>query len=543
MIYPEFFPEDRIEEKAEFKVFEQLKKIADKYDVFYARKFVTDGVGKKPEYEIDFIVAIPELALVCIEVKGGVIQYNGQKDEWTQNNRTMTKRPDSQATSAAHSLAKGYTDLIGGMPVGWALCFPDCQMQSPANLPSSIAEEQLIDQLHLLHLDKSLSVYFDFLKQQYPTRNGVRKWMYEKFKNKLLRGIGFVQVLSTKIKYDEKRFIELTNFQLGLFKRVATNKNIITKGPAGSGKTIVAKTVAQDLVNDDKKVLFMCFNRTLANKIRYEFDKYENFIEVTTFHSLARRIIEKFDANWWDQNKGNKSEDFWNLDIPVKLEECMPYIEERYDALIIDEGQDFKELWFELIFGLIHKDGQRLIFMDEMQNIFDHYSSIPQSNQFIDYTLPENCRNTKNIVGYLSELLNQEIKSFDKAPAGEDIVIKEFKNQLQQQKFVLDEIKSLTREHEIEPNQILVLLNSTKADSCLAETTKAGSMPIKSLDNKGRMQKDTVNYTNINTFKGLEADIVFIIDTQLISKEQRLEKLYTEASRARYKLYVLLTLN
>jgi hypothetical protein len=190
MIYPEFFPEDRLEEKAELQVFDQLKKVSDKYDVFYARRFVTDGVGKKPEYEIDFIVAIPEVALVCIEVKGGVVQYNGPKDEWTQNGRVMTKRPDTQATSAAHSLANGYKDLIAGMPVGWALCFPDSQIQTPTDLPSSIAEEQLLDQLHLLHLDKSIPIYFEFLKQQFPSRNGVRKWMYENFKNKLLRGIG-----------------------------------------------------------------------------------------------------------------------------------------------------------------------------------------------------------------------------------------------------------------------------------------------------------------------------------------------------------------
>ena len=49
MIYPEFFPEDRKNEYSERKVFEQLKKVAGKYDIFYSRKFVSDGFGKKPE--------------------------------------------------------------------------------------------------------------------------------------------------------------------------------------------------------------------------------------------------------------------------------------------------------------------------------------------------------------------------------------------------------------------------------------------------------------------------------------------------------------
>ena len=103
--------------------------------------------------------------------------------------------------------------------------------------------------------------------------------MYEKFKTKLLRGIGFVQVLSTKIKYDQNRFIELTHYQSELFRRIVSNKNIITSGPAGSGKTIVAKTIAQDFLNDGKTVLFLCFNRTIANKLRYEFDRFPQNLE------------------------------------------------------------------------------------------------------------------------------------------------------------------------------------------------------------------------------------------------------------------------
>jgi len=538
MIYPEFFPEDRKDEKAELKVFEQLKKVADDYDIFYSKSFVTDGAGKKPEYEIDFIVAIPEQAIVCIEVKGGLIRYDGMKDQWTQNSRVMSKRPDRQATSASHALANSFSESIANMPVGWALCFPDCQMEQGKGLTTSLAQEQLLDDLHLLHIDKSLPLLFDYLKKQYPTRNGARRWQYEKFKSQLLRSLGFVQMLSTKIKYDAQRFTELTAHQMDLFSRIATNKDIITSGPAGSGKTIVAKTLAQDLVNDGKRVLFLCFNRTLANKVRYEFDRYESLIEVTTFHSLSRRIIEQFDATWWTDNKNNEAEEFWNLEVPAKLEECLPHIEERYDALIIDEGQDFKEFWFELLFQMINPEGRRLIFMDQMQNIFGHYTSIPNKSDFVEYTLPENCRNTKNIVGYLSELLNENIPSFDKSPSGEDIVQKDFKNGIELQKFVLDEIKSLLNNHNIETHQILILLNSSKADSSLSEVAKVGGMPLKSLDNKGRMQRDAINYTTINTFKGLEADIVFVIDIQMIDENQRLEKLYTEASRARSKLYL-----
>jgi GTPase SAR1 family protein len=535
MIYPEFFPEDRKNEIAEKKVFEQLKRISDSYDIFYSRKFITDGIDKKPEYEVDFIVAIPEKAIICLEVKGGIINYSGSKDEWSQNSRVMSKRPDSQASSATHALIKGFSGLIGDMAVGWALCFPDGDLSSKA-LPTSIDSNQIIDQLGILHIDKALEFLFDFVKKQNSHRQGARRWMYNKFKTELLRDIGFVKVLSTRVKYNERSFIELTNTQITVFNRLKANKNIITTGPAGSGKTIIAKTLAQDLLDKDQKVLFLCFNRTLANKIRYDFDRNETRIEVATFHSFARKIIDTYDTTWWKKN--SSSEDFWELDVPVKLEECLTFYEGTFDAIIIDEGQDFKELWFELIFSLGNNDCSKHIFMDQMQDIFGHYTKIPSEESFIKYNLPENCRNTKTIVNYLSEVVSKNIETFDNSPEGEEVVIKSFKNQTEQQTYLLDEIKSLTREQGISPEQILVLLNSSKADSCLGATTKAGKLEIKPLDNKGHFQKDAVNYTTINTFKGLEADIVFVVDTDKIPLKQKHEKLYTEASRARHKLYV-----
>ena len=536
MIYPEFFPEDRIAEKAELNVFNQLKKLSDTYDIFYSRKFITDGIGKKPEYEVDFIIAIPEKAIICLEVKGGIINYSGIRDEWSQNSRIMHKRPDSQASSASHALVKGFYEDIGNMAIGWGLCFPDGDLGSKA-LPASIDSNQIIDQLSLLHMDKALEYLFDFIKNQNSSRTGVRRWMYEKFKTKLLRDIGFVQVLSTRVKYNEQRFVELTTTQVEVFNRLKANKNIITTGPAGSGKTIIAKTLAQDFINNQKKVLFLCFNRTLANKIRYDFDRNETLVDVATFHSFARKIIDLYDTNWWKENSA--SEDFWELDIPVKLEECLPYYNDKYGAIIIDEAQDFKELWFELIFSLGNLESSKHIFMDEMQDIFGHFTKIPNEESFIKYNLPENCRNTKTIVRYLSEVVSKDIKTFPNSPEGEAVVLQSFKNQTEQQKYLLDEIKSLTREQGIGTDQILILLNSSKVESCLGDTVKAGKFDIKALDNKGRFQGDAINYTTINTFKGLEADIVFIVDVDEIPLNYKHEKLYTEASRAKHKLYIL----
>ncbi len=142
------------------------------------------------------------------------------------------------------------------MAIGWGLCFPDGDLGSKA-LPASIDSNQIIDQLGVLHIDKALEFLFDFVKKQNSHRLGARRWMYNKFKTELLRDIGFVQVLSTRVKYNERNFIELTNTQISVFNRLKGNKNIITTGPAGSGKTIIAKTLGTRFAIKEAKACFI----------------------------------------------------------------------------------------------------------------------------------------------------------------------------------------------------------------------------------------------------------------------------------------------
>jgi KaiC/GvpD/RAD55 family RecA-like ATPase len=108
----------------------------------------------------------------------------------------------------------------------------------------------------------------------------------------------------------EQRFIKLTEKQLGLLELVAANQNILVKGTAGSGKTVLASTLAKRFYEEGKRVLLLTFNRILANNIRYNLhlSREENRIEVATYHSICKRKIDEIEPDWWEVH--SKDEDF-----------------------------------------------------------------------------------------------------------------------------------------------------------------------------------------------------------------------------------------
>ena len=75
MIYPSEFPtnQDNIQEESVHKL---LSRLAKDYDIFYSRKFIGKQPKEKKEYEADFIICIPNKAIICLEVKGGLIKYD-----------------------------------------------------------------------------------------------------------------------------------------------------------------------------------------------------------------------------------------------------------------------------------------------------------------------------------------------------------------------------------------------------------------------------------------------------------------------------------
>lgn len=550
MIYPEEFSGKKTPDNAEWLVYQAMQKLSETdFDVFWHRTFSVVEGRRNIEFEIDFIVADLRNnsfnGLVCIEVKGGqLLQKNNET--WLQNGNPIDS-PVKQVTSAMHNLVDLYPSVANEVPFGWMVCFPHTVTGNSTTFPTNIDEAQLIDKDKLQNLPRILSDFFDQFGKRFSNHKGMSIVDYCHFIEHWIKEYGFVLPLSARIAEDESLFIKLTQDQMGVIKAAGENDRLRIKGVAGSGKTVIARELAVENIKSGKKVLFLCYNRTLASNIDTSLKSLgkrnkqidgKNF-NVKTYHSFAATLINKVDPGWWGETQ--YEEGFFDVLVPLKVLEAKELMDkpELYDVIIIDEGQDFMEDWYESVLCFLKDNGKIFVFMDDFQNINQTCAMIPELQTFIKLSLDENCRNTKAINEKMNEIINLEdfsIRSKAGVPDGEPVKIIQYINDTDQQTKVLQEIRRLVEEEEVRPDKILILLNTDKENSCLARTNNIGSLGLIPLNSSGTTNQYSISYTHIKTFKGLEADIVFIVDTDKVNYDSFL--FYTQVSRARHLLYI-----
>ncbi len=150
-------------------------------------------------------------------------------------------------------------------------------------------------------------------------------------------------------------------------------------GPAGCGKTLVIAHRAAQLAQEGKKVLIVTYNVTLWHYIKdmidktpYRFD-WRNII-FDNFHGFCLDVLNEL-AVPKPSNDGNVEVYLDALVDSVNKAIEDPSIENinnlKFDAIMMDEGQDFKREWYELLCKFLTKRNEILVVCDEKQNIYN----------------------------------------------------------------------------------------------------------------------------------------------------------------------------
>ena len=373
-MYPEVFPGQFDQNNPEFIVYQSLRKLPDSYVVLYSKRF-KGGLFGKPECEIDFIISNQRDVVICLEVKGGVLSYNGARDQWQQNGKVMTKAPDRQATEATHCFLKEMSKEVRNANVDWALCFPQCSVVGES-APTGIPLNRIIDETRLTRITAELPKLEQEIRCSY-SKKGMTPQEAHDLVDRLTRSIGFVQILGVRIAREAEQIIQVTDEQCEVLADLEINARMIIHGSAGTGKTVLAQEFAKRLEAKGLSVLLLFYNKGIAKSVRYAFERSSG-VTVSTFSSFAKRLVEANESAWWE-SQATKDDDFWHLALPSKLLEIPTEQQPHLDAIIVDEGQDFKPEWYEYLITLLSpcSDSRFCVFLDEHQDVFGHWKTCP----------------------------------------------------------------------------------------------------------------------------------------------------------------------
>jgi putative uncharacterized protein (fragment) len=207
----------------------------------------------------------------------------------------------------------------------------------------------------------------------------------------------------------KKRIIQFDGDQTR-FIYDAGEKNIITiQGLAGTGKTeLLLHRLVNLYVQTEKKIVYTCFNRILANDIKKRIPDFFDYMKVSERSELNERI--KVMRSWGSSKRPEDGVysyicNYYGLDfIPfgktgsynfekiceqvLQQLDSMTDFEPCFDYILIDEAQDFSDLFFKLCEKVSSE--QIIIAGDIFQNIYER-SSLTTKNP--DFTLNKVYRN------------------------------------------------------------------------------------------------------------------------------------------------------
>ena len=541
-IYPERLPEYVLQDprrNAERKVYDALATLPKSYSVYYSVAWLNRIYDEVRDGEADFVVAHPDLGVLVLEVKGGGIRYDANQDRWSSIDRNgsehVIKNPVHQARDGKYALLAKLKELPGWqgrwITVGHGVVFPDI---SAASLPirPDMPKEIVIDREQLLNPSEAIRHLFEYWQgeDQHPKGPGPEG---VRLLNELLaRSFTIRTRLGVELDYEDARIIQLTESQMKILDFLSFQRRAAIQGCAGSGKTMLALEKARRLANEGFDVLLTCFNVALAE---YLDKRAPDNVDVYHFHGLCEEMINEAGIR---AAPPKDQREYYDYFLPDMLLDAIDVLGPRYDAIIVDEGQDFKEDWWLALQELLRdqENGIFYVFFDDNQNLYRGADHIPGIIDSPPFTLTDNCRNTQEIHHLVARFHPNGAKIGCIGPQGRPPAWISYDSHRQLQDLVRRTLYQLVHKEGVAVQDIVILTPKAERRSVFKEGLRLGNFTI--TRKPFPEGENSVWVTTIHAFKGLERKVVLLAELDPWASRKLERLLYVGSSRARTHLII-----
>lgn len=511
-------------------IFDALASLSEDYYVFHSFRITDTREGIFHESETDFVILNRTKGVICLEAKAGQVRYENGCWLYGSGIPMHNGGPFNQASANKYKLMRYISDS------NMAFVLEKCKFFHAVWFPS-VSNDRLRSMTLPSEGDKTLvltkealSDPEEFIDRVYalelPSR--VQTNLSEFECKRLVREIfcpQFNVFPSASFEADLKKIVfhRLLDEQAGILDFLDEQLTAAVNGAAGTGKTMIAVEKARRHAAFGEKVLFLCFNTQLKDYLENNYAR--EFVSYYTIAGFACKICNTARPDYKELK--SKLEDYY-------ISGSFPY-----KHVIIDEGQDFGSEAIEEtdIIQLIHdiivdtdQGGTFYVFYDRLQLI--QAREMPKFISDLDcrLTLYRNCRNTENIaVTSLRPITERKPRVFDGAVKGAPAKL-----------HFCDSVQS---EHE----RVDVIIDELAADGyrdIVILTCKTEATSVLSNSVKGGRYRNKYLFTTCRKFKGLEADVVVLVDVDKTTFEQdNVLLFYVGTSRARIKLEITAVLS
>lgn len=205
----------------------------------------------------------------------------------------------------------------------------------------------------------------------------------------------------------------------------------VIHGVAGSGKTLILGYRAEYLAKAcSRPILVLCYNKMLAKKLAQwmQIKGISDKVHVHTLHAWCYEQLKTYNVGL--PTKSGDDDAFFDemVDSVIRSVDRKHIPAEQYDAVMIDEGHDFRPEWFKLVVQMVNpRTSSLLVLYDDAQSIYDthkkgkfSFKGVGIQAQGRTTILKVNYRNTREILdfaaGFALMLLTQEDADEDNIP-------------------------------------------------------------------------------------------------------------------------------
>ena len=517
----------------------------------------------------DFIIIHKNKGILFLECKGGNISYNPNEVRWYQNKKQLKKSPIKQANDGKLNLinflkSPKYREEINidAIPTIHGAIFPNTPKPDNLHLGADIKPEMIIWAQDYDEFEKSIINLLDINQSTKDITEDEKRLI-----QRILYGDRLDNPFKEILKHGEHmQEIEFDEDQRMLYNFMFSNKRLIIRGLAGTGKTILAAKKATEESNNEKRVLVLTktvgVGRFLSLLTRSKQFK-RNFLEISSIDgfvsNLARRLkMDISNPQKLEDDEKRKHFDEYLPNLCKKIFE--ENVDKKFDVLIVDEGQDFHKNWYEVLKQMVKDDGHMFLFYDPLQKQISN-SMAETLNENKDnypyFNLTANYRNSSSITNFLSKLINKfysdvnasysKFSKFDgKKP--EFIVADSFDEIVDKSK---NKVLRLISEEKFNGSDIAILSDlSMKPANYNSKNSLRANLEENDLEVISAREyampyiregyENKITFDSIKRFKGLEKPIIILVNLDNnLDNEDKMRDIYSGLSRARGHLIIV----